>query len=72
MGLGNVLFGRKKLKDAQAYAEQALHYKALGYRAYKIHPFGQPDRPDRGEHEDHVRWRLLQCLQHRVLRRGVH
>lgn len=30
----------QKLPSAQAYAEQALHFKSLGYPAYKIHPVG--------------------------------
>ncbi|HSV84490.1 MAG TPA: enolase C-terminal domain-like protein [Ramlibacter sp.] len=34
----------QKLADAQAYAEQALHFQSLGYRAYKIHPVGEASR----------------------------
>ncbi len=30
----------QKLPSAQAYAEQAIEYRELGYRAYKIHPPG--------------------------------
>jgi L-alanine-DL-glutamate epimerase-like enolase superfamily enzyme len=29
------------LESVEAYAEQALHYRALGWPAYKIHPFGR-------------------------------
>jgi L-alanine-DL-glutamate epimerase-like enolase superfamily enzyme len=31
----------QKLKSAADYVEQALYFKALGWRAYKIHPPGQ-------------------------------
>jgi L-alanine-DL-glutamate epimerase-like enolase superfamily enzyme len=34
----------QKLASPQAYAEQALQFKALGYQAYKIHPVGDADQ----------------------------
>jgi L-alanine-DL-glutamate epimerase-like enolase superfamily enzyme len=34
----------QKLASAQAYAEQALQFKAQGYRAYKIHAAGDADQ----------------------------
>jgi len=32
------------LPSAEAFVEQALRYRAMGFRAYKLHPWGDPDR----------------------------
>jgi L-alanine-DL-glutamate epimerase-like enolase superfamily enzyme len=32
------------LGSAQAFVDQALEYRAMGYRAYKLHPWGDPAR----------------------------